>query len=402
MRRALAGKLWYVHEQKMEEMLAFLDIAGDVRTEALTAMREEHLQAARSTTLPSSSVSNVAVIPIQGMITQRGSAFSYFFGGSSAQDLTQQLRQAVADPSVGAIVLDIDSPGGDVAGIDELATEIYQARKQKPITAVSNCLCASAAYYLASQASEVMVSPSSLTGSIGVYTLHEDDSEMLANAGVKVTLIKFGENKAEGNSFEPLSDPARGHLQEMVDTAGNEFEKSVARGRGIKQDEVHKKFGQGRVFPAKKAVQLGLADRVGTLDDALAKHGAQRGSAMRRAESSGELLAVDLLAADKKTKRVDGEDLEKGAFAYQGDKPEDWHLPIEFSTDEKTKTHIRDAVARWGQTEMPDAEEKERARGRIKDAAKKHDIALGKDDLKGASGADERRRMRHELELASA
>ena len=194
-----------------------------------------------------------------------------------------------------SIVLDVDSPGGDVDGVDELATEIYNARKQKKITAVSNCLArVGLAYYLASQASELAVSPSSLTGSIGVYTMHEDDSEMLDKLGVKLTLIKFGENKAEGNSIEPLSDSAHAHLQEMVDTFGNAFEKAVARGRGIKQDEVHKKFGQGRVFDAKQAVRLGMADRVGTLDDVLRDHGVTRNPGASGAASNAAKMRADV------------------------------------------------------------------------------------------------------------
>jgi signal peptide peptidase SppA len=229
--------------------------------------------------------------------------WSMFFGGATVEGLTDQLRQAVNDPSVKAIILDVDSPGGDVEGIDELASEIYQARKQKPITAVSNSMCASAAYYLASQASEILVSPSSLTGSIGVYTVHEDDSKCLDNAGVKLTMIKYGENKGEGNPYEPLTDTAREHLQEMVDTFGQQFEKAVARGRGIKAEDVHKKFGQGRVYDAKKAVQLGMADRVGTFDDALAKHGATRsvGAGARSVVlvgTGGVPLGIDLAAGD--------------------------------------------------------------------------------------------------------
>ena len=182
---------------------------------------------------------------------------------------------------------------GDVSGIAELVSEIYQARKQKPITAVSNALMCSAAYYLAAQASEVLASPSSLTGSIGVYTTHADDSQYLDNVGVKFTLISQGANKTEGNSYEPLSDDARAQLQEMVDSFGQAFEKAVARGRGVKVDEVQKKFGQGRAFTAQKAVKLGLADRVGTLDDALSKHGASRPAGMRGSAFVGGLLAIN-------------------------------------------------------------------------------------------------------------
>jgi capsid assembly protease len=401
LRRALSGKLWFVHEQKFNEMLAFAELAcsGGAAFETMRAHFEAcaEFQAARARTV-TAGAGAVAVVPLYGMLAHRGSFWSMYFGGATVENLTDQLRQAVNDPLVSAIVLDVDSPGGDVEGIDELASEIYAARKQKPITAISNSLCASAAYYLASQASEIMVSPSSLTGSIGVYTAHEDDSKFLDDMGVKITLIKYGENKAEGNPYEPLSDPARDHMQDMVNTFGEMFDKAVARGRGMKAEDVHNKFGQGRVFDAKKAVAMGMADKVGTFDDALIKHGVTRTIGARKASIRehvfiGELISagidangnfVQVFAAEKKTKRVDGEDLEKSAFAYAAsDKLEDWKLPIEFSDEEKTKSHIRNAIARWSSTDMPDKDEKEKARGRIKAAAKKHGIELADGDLQG-------------------
>lgn len=281
-RQAVAGKLWYIHEQKMNEILTFLELkfnGGMASAETITAIRAANeIRAARTQTVSAASSGSVAVIPIYGLIMHRGSMMDDMSGpqGTSTEKLMQQIRQAAADPNVRAIVLDVDSPGGGTDGVDELATVIYNARKQKKITAVSNCLCASAAYYLASQASEMVVSPSSLTGSIGVYSVHEDDSQMLENEGIKLTLVKFGENKAETSNVQPLSDDARAHMQEMVDTFGTAFEKAVARGRGVKQDDVHNKFGQGRVFDAKRAVKLGMADRVGTLDDVLEGYGVSR------------------------------------------------------------------------------------------------------------------------------
>jgi len=303
-RRALAGKLWFMHEQKMNEILAFLELklsGGSSSAETLAAIhaslevrktREaglraiqafddepvERAQAARAKNHSTGASGSVAVIPVYGLIMHRGSGMDLSGpGGTSCESLSAQLRQAVNDPNVKAIVLDVDSPGGDVDGVDELAAEIFNARKQKKITAVSNCLCASAAYYLASQASEMVVSPSSLTGSIGVYTMHEDDSKYLEDLGVKLTLIKYGENKAEGNNIEPLSDSALAHLQEMVDTFGLMFEKAVARGRKVPQADVHEKFGQGRVFDAKTAVRLGMADRIATIDEVLQGYGVSRG-----------------------------------------------------------------------------------------------------------------------------
>jgi capsid assembly protease len=304
-RRALAGKLWYLHEQKMNEILAFLELklnGGMAAPDALASIRAANeVRAARTQTVSASSSGAVAVIPVYGLIMHRGGMMDDMSGpqGTSTEKLAQQIRQAAADPNVRAIVLDIDSPGGDVDGVDELATEIFNARKQKKITAVSNCLCASAAYYLASQASEVVASPSSLTGSIGVYTMHEDDSKYLENLGIKLTIIKFGENKAEGNSAEPLSDTALAHLQEMVDTFGAAFEKAVARGRGVSRAVVHDKFGQGRVFDAQKAVKLGMADRVATLDEVLDSFGVSRsGSAQAFAAPSVHAKADDGVGDD--------------------------------------------------------------------------------------------------------
>jgi hypothetical protein len=129
--------------------------------------------------------------------------------------------------------------------------------------------------------------------------MHEDDSEMLAKIGVKLTYIKFGENKTEGNSAEPLSDSAREHMQEIVDNAGVMFEKAVARGRRVGVDEVHKKFGQGRVFDAKQAVKIGMADRVATLDDVLAEYGIAPG-ASSGSQAASEVPAVQgSVAADQ-------------------------------------------------------------------------------------------------------
>lgn len=286
LRKALNGKLWYVHEQKMNEILAFLELrlSGSASPAEVIASIQAANEAAdvRARAAASSGSGAVAVIPIYGLIMHRPSMDISGPGGTSCLRVSNQLRQALDDPSVGTIVLDIDSPGGCVDGVDELATQIFEARKKKKIVAVSNCLCASAAYYLASQASELVASPSSQTGSIGVYCLHEDDSEMLAKAGVRFTYIKFGENKAEGSSIEPLTDAAREHLQEMVDDAGMMFEKAVARGRRVSRDDVHAKFGQGRMFDARRAVKLGMADRVATLDEVLTQYlGSSAGSNAR-------------------------------------------------------------------------------------------------------------------------
>jgi signal peptide peptidase SppA len=168
-----------------------------------------------------------------------------------------------------AIVLDVDSPGGSVDGVPEFADEIYDARSKKPVIAVCNSMACSAAYWLASAASEVVCTPSGQCGSIGVYMMHLDESESLKQQGIKITVIKAGKYKAEGNSTEPLSDDARAAAQTSVDAFYSMFVRSVARNRGTSQTAVREGYGQGRSLMAAQAAGQDLVDRVGTFDDIL-------------------------------------------------------------------------------------------------------------------------------------
>jgi capsid assembly protease len=126
---------------------------------------------------------------------------------------------------------------------------------------------ASAAYWLAASASEIVALPSAQVGSIGVFSMHEDVSKALDEKGVKVTLISAGKFKTEGNPFEPLSDDAKAAVQGTVDFYYGQFTSDVANGRGVAVDSVRAGFGEGRVVTAKDALKLGMIDRVGTLDD---------------------------------------------------------------------------------------------------------------------------------------
>lgn len=302
--RAVRSAVWMIQPEKLEAMVTFLALKLEGKSadeQAIADIRAANeVRAARAQTVSASSSGSVAVLPLYGVITHRSNLMGDFSGpqGTSVDRFTQQLRQAVNDPSVKSIVIDVDSPGGSTDGVDELATEIYQARKQKKIVAISNSLCASAAYYLASQASEMVVSPSSITGSIGVYCLHEDCSEYMEKLGVKNTFITYGENKAEGNDLQPLTDSAREHMQELVDNFGMAFEKAVGRGRGVKASVVHEKFGQGRVFTAQQAVKIGMADRIGTLDDELERFGVSRSGQPNAAISEPRIQASAPRAGD--------------------------------------------------------------------------------------------------------
>jgi signal peptide peptidase SppA len=215
---------------------------------------------------------SVAVIPIWGTILPHARMFEDVSGpgGTSIEGLREQFRSAMADEAVQAILFDIDSPGGSAEGVDELAAEIRAARGSKPIVAQANGFAASAAYYLASQADEIVVPPTGEVGSIGTYAAHQDLSAQMEQKGIKTTLIYAGEYKVEGNPFEPLSDEARDYRQEQVDAYNQMFVNAVAKGRGVTPKTVEADFGQGRMVMAQKAVELGMADRVGTFDQTLA------------------------------------------------------------------------------------------------------------------------------------
>ncbi len=216
---------------------------------------------------------SVAVIDIYGVIVPKGPLLQETSDGQLAgvEGIQKELRAAVADDRVKAILLNIDSPGGDVSLVPELAAEILDARKAKPVVAIANTWAASAAYWLLSAASTALVTPSGKVGSIGVWTAHEDLSGMMEQQGVDVTLISAGEYKVEGNPYEPLSDAAREKLQADVNAYYEMFVSGVAKGRGVKGSTVKAEFGKGRMIMAADAAELGMVDAVMTYDEALAK-----------------------------------------------------------------------------------------------------------------------------------
>lgn len=259
----LPGKLHAIAE------LIALRASGQVLT-AEEIKERIGIQAARN---GAQSYGVVAVIPIYGVISQRVNLMNQISGGTSIEKLTASFRQALADPGVKAIVFDVDSPGGTVEGVPELSSEIYNSRSKKKSVAIANPMAASAAYWLASSAGELVVLPSGQVGSIGVFAEHDDISKALEAEGVKVSLISAGKFKTDGNPYEPLSDEARADLQSKVDSFYEMFVKAVARGRGVSQATVREGFGQGRMVLADDAVKQRMADRVATFDQAIARLG---------------------------------------------------------------------------------------------------------------------------------
>lgn len=241
----------------------------------------------------SRSRGSVAVLPVQGPIEQKTSLYTLLMGGTSTEQMTGWLRAALADNETKAIVLDIDSPGGSVYGVQELAAEIYAARGSKPIVAVANSLAASAAYWLGSQADEFVVTPSGEVGSIGIVAVHFDESGAYEQLGVRPTIVTRGERKADGNPYGPLSDEARADMEARMDVYYKQFTGAVARGRGVSGAVVEEQMGQGRMFTADEARRRGMVDRIATLDETLARLRPDAVSSPRavRAETEAPALA---------------------------------------------------------------------------------------------------------------
>ena len=181
------------------------------------------------------------------------------------------MRQALKDESVSQILIDIDSPGGSVYGVAELADEIISARAQKPVIAIANSLAASAAYWIGACASEFYVTPGGEVGSIGVWQAHQDYSKAMDEAGVKTTLISAGKFKVEGNPYTPLDEDAQAFMQSRVDDYYAAFTKAVAKGRGVSIAQVRDGMGQGRVLGAEAALASNMVDGIASLDDVVRK-----------------------------------------------------------------------------------------------------------------------------------
>jgi signal peptide peptidase SppA len=223
----------------------------------------------RDSSATSGSPPGVAVIPIHGTLVRRTVGLEAESGLTSYAGLAAQLDAAIGNPGVSAILLDIDSPGGESGGVFDLADRIRAASQIKPVWAVANDMAFSAAYALASAASRVFVSRTGGVGSIGVIAMHVDQSEKDAQDGVHYTAVFAGDRKNDLNPHEPISSEAHAFLKAEVNRIYGLFVETVARHRGIEASAV--RDTEAGLFFGQAAVAMGLADAVGTFDDALAQ-----------------------------------------------------------------------------------------------------------------------------------
>ena len=202
----------------------------------------------------------VAKIDVQGTTVMKLSSLRPFSGMTGYNGLRQNIAEAVADSRVKAIMLDIDSPGGEVSGLFDLVDFISAANKIKPIFAVLTESAYSAGYAIASACEKIYIPRTGGAGSIGIVWMHCDFSQAIRDAGVTVTFVTRGDRKVDGAEELPLSPEALKRAQADIDTIGSLFEQTVAQNRGLSAAKIRDM--QAGTFLGAESVANGLTDKV--------------------------------------------------------------------------------------------------------------------------------------------
>lgn len=257
---------WALHPDKLEEVSAVLRAHAE-------GSRLEGCFEKRTGSAEYSVRDGVAVIPVYGLMDRRMNLFMEISGGVSTDLLRKAVEKAAADPSVRAVLLDVDSPGGSVHGPLEISRAIRAAAGIKPVVAWTGETMLSGAYWAGSAATRVVAMPTAQVGSIGVWTLHVDVSSADEQRGVKRTYLSSGRYKCIASDNEPLSEEGAAYLQAQSDYYYSLFIDGVAANRGAPAQEVLERMADGRIFIGEQAREAGLVDHIGDLEFALALAG---------------------------------------------------------------------------------------------------------------------------------
>lgn len=273
----LALQLWAMTP---EAHRLLLDIAAREMTPVRLEALERALSARAGQPLENSYEvavrDGVAILPMYGPLFRHANLLTSVSGATSYQFLARDFTAALDDPTVRSIVLDVDSPGGEVNGCAELAGLIYQARGRKPIAAYIGGAGTSGAYWIASAADEIVCAQTALLGSLGVVSVYVDEAKAEEMAGLKT--IEIVSSQSPYKRLEPTTDDGRARLQRRVDALADVFLRDVARHRGVALEVVAEQYGRGDILVGQAAVAAGLADRLGTLEQLLAGRFARRSS----------------------------------------------------------------------------------------------------------------------------
>lgn len=258
------------------------------------------------------------VVSIRGLLMKDAPSWAVDRGwATDLRKSTDMIREIVGDPTIDEIELDVESPGGTVAGTQELADAVYEARKSKRVVARVEDLAASAAYWVASQADEIEANDTALIGSIGVYSVLRDWSALYAREGVKVDVVRSAPLKGTGVMGAPISDEQRAKEQELIDGMASLFSDAISRGREMDPDQAQR-VSTGEMWLASEAKSLGLIDRVRSASSAQIDENKQRASAeVKMANENAELAA---LRAELEKARAEKAQIETQKIALEAER----------------------------------------------------------------------------------
>jgi protease-4 len=208
---------------------------------------------------------NIALIRIEGTIQSSTGVFD----GADPTEILPLLRTSTEDPNIKAVVLRINSPGGQAAASQEIYREVMRVRNAgKPVVASIGDMAASGGYYVASAADKIISEPGAMTGSIGVISTIPQLTELLEKLGIEYVIIKGGEFKDIGSPYREITPEEKELLQDMIDDVHDQFINDIAAGRGLDVEDV-RKVADGRILTGRQAKELGLTDEFGNLYDAI-------------------------------------------------------------------------------------------------------------------------------------
>lgn len=258
---------WAIMPDKLLEIRSIYDAHTDGKTIDLALIEARIGKPLQNAEQGYTVRSGVAVIPVNGVIGKRMNMFSDISGGASTELIARDINAALEDQSVQSILLHIDSPGGSVDGVENLADIIRAASQSKPVVSFADGTMASAAYWLGSAADAIVASSSTAQiGSIGVVATHRDVSRAQEMAGIKTTEISAGRYKRIASQYGPLTESGQAEIQRQIDGIYTIFVDAVAQNRGVSAEKVLADMADGRVFLAREAQARGMVDYIASLD----------------------------------------------------------------------------------------------------------------------------------------
>lgn len=348
---ACVDEVWAIDPAKLDQICGFLDLRANGYTPTVGEIAQVMQDGDDLAEGVPQIIDGVQHMQIMGVMAPRMNLIMEFSGGTSTQQISAALDRAGQDPAVKSVVLEIDSPGGMVTGTEELRQAVRRLAATKRVVAVARGMMASAAYYVGSGATEVIGTPSSSIGSIGVYMIHREVSKAAEAAGVKFRVFRAGDVKAAGNPYEALTPEFAASLQARIDAPYRQFVNSVSENRGVSVQTVEEQFGQGQVFLADEAASRGLIDRVAlfeavvALEREVARSGASVIVRMTKAESDA-LYVTAAEAANLNEEELKMDPRIKAALVAKGLLPAD-------ATDEKAQDILTASFQARGES-VPD------------------------------------------------